>query len=783
VAALPGAGALHGQERAELVLDETPVPATGSLLLGGSAAETTSRAEKAGPAEKAIPAGNADVTSVAIGALAGRPTVRVELAGEPPLVDGRLDDVAWRGAAKLTSFVQERPIEGELATEDTEIYIAYDSRNIYFGIYAHYSDPGLIRANRVDRDRTGRDDTVTVFFDPFLDQQRGYAFSVNGYGVQGDSLMGSRGGGGFGGFGGGRGGPGGPGDSSWDALFSSAGRLVEDGWTAEMAIPFKSLRYPKQAGAGTHRWGFQIQRQIGGKDETVVWAPTSRDVIGFLSQMGVLEGMSDLSTSRNLELLPTVTAIQSQSLGSTGDYGRSGVQEGGVSVKYGITSNLTLDFAANPDFSQIESDRPQIDVNQRFPLFFSEQRPFFLEGQEVFRLSGRLNLVHTRTMIDPQLGAKLTGKVGKMTMGFLAANDEAPGKLDDPSDPAFGQAATFAIARIRYDFRPESSIGLIVTDREFVDQYSRVGGIDGQFRIGNNQRAGFRIVTSRHRDSAGVELSGDVVDGGYRKEGRNLSYSANYFSISPGFRTDTGFIRRVDQRRASGNASYRWWPESWIRSFGPRLSYERNYTFAGTLQDRQVGAGGNFSFARNISFNVNYNRDMERFLGVKFEKTRYGFGGIVSTNRVFSFGGFFNRGDSIRYVEDPYLGHSSGLNLFTTLRPFSRLQSDFNVTTTRFTDVRTDTPVFDVKIFRSLVTYQLTERLLVRSILEHNTFDRTLGANLLVTYRVNSGTVFFVGYDDRYRESQNIDPLLYQTPELRRTNRAFFTKLQILFRY
>ena len=778
MAALPGVGALHGQEPAALVSEEAPASATGLLLLGGRAAEIASRVEKVDPAEKSIPARNVDVTSVATGALAGRRVVRVVLAGEPPLVDGRLDDVAWRGAAKLTSFVQERPIEGESATEDTEIYITYDSQNIYFGIYAHYSDPDLIRANRVDRDRTGRDDTVMVFFDTFLDQQRGYAFSVNGYGVQGDSLIGARGSGGFGGgFGGG------PGDSSWNALFSSAGNLVEDGWTAEMAIPFKSLRYPKQAGAEMHRWGFQVQRKIGGKDEVVVWAPTSRSVMGFLTQMGVLEGMSDLSTSRNLELLPTVTAVQTQSLNSTGEYDRSGVQEGGISVKYGITSNLTLDFAANPDFSQIESDRPQIDVNQRFPLFFSEQRPFFLEGKEVFSLSGPLNLVHTRTLIDPQFGAKLTGKMGKMTMGFLVANDEGPGKLDDPSNPAFGQTATFAIARIRYDFRPESSIGLIVTDREFVDQYSRVGGVDGQFRIGSNQRAGFRIVTSRHRDSAGVELSGDVVDGGYRKEGRNLSYSASYFSISPGFRTDTGFIRRVNQRRASGGASYRWWPESWIRSFGPRLSYERNYTFAGTLQDRKVGTSGSFNFARNISFRVNYNRDMERFLDVKFEKTRYGFGGTVATSRIFSFGGFFNRGDSIRYVENPFLGRSSSLNLFTTLRPFSRLQSDLNISTSRFSDVRTNAELFDVKIFRSLITYQLTERLLVRSILEHNTFDRTLGANLLVTYRVNSGTVFFVGYDDRYRESRNIDPLLYQTPELRRTNRAIFTKLQILFRY
>ena len=213
-----------------------------------------------------------------------------------PSIDGRLDDPAWTTATHVTRFVQTRPAEGEPASEGTDVYIAYDSERLYFGFHAHYSDPRLIRANRVDRDHAAGDDTITVYFDTFLDQQRAYAFSVNGYGVSGDSLIridlraGDAGGAADGNA------P--PGDTSWDALFSTAGQLVDDGWTAEMAIPLKSLRYPARAADEAHAWGFQIVRTIQSKGETVVWAPITRSVSGFMTQMGVLGGITRLSTSR-----------------------------------------------------------------------------------------------------------------------------------------------------------------------------------------------------------------------------------------------------------------------------------------------------------------------------------------------------------------------------------------------------------------------------------------------------------------------------------------------------
>lgn len=719
-------------------------------------------------------------------ALAGRPRATAIHTATPPSIDGAIDDLAWQRAARITSFVQERPVEGAPPTEETEVRIAYDSQHIYIAIHAFYSNPDIIRASRADRDRIGADDTVTVFFDPFLDQQRAYAFTVNAYGVQADSLLGGGGGGGWGGPGGRGGGPGGggPGDSSWDALFHSAGTRVADGWTAELAIPFKSLRYPGRAPDQPHVWGFQIQRDINGKNESVVWAPVSRDVMGFLRQMGVLDGMLNLSTSRNIELLPSVTGIQTRSLDDDDAraYTTDAVREGGIGVKYGVTSNLTLDFTLNPDFSQIESDVQQIEVNQRFPLFFPELRPFFLEGQEIFSLPGPGNLVHTRTIVDPRYGAKLTGKVGQMTVGLVFANDQAPGR-GEPTDHGYGQNAQVLVGRLRFDFASDSNVGLLVTDREFADTFSRTGAIDGRFRIGSNQRVSLKAVTSRHRDDEGVGRQGALYSVDYRKEGRRLSYGADFFSISPDFRTDTGFIRRVDERRVGADVSYRWWPESWVTNWGPNAQYSRNYTHDGVLQDERYNLGMNVQLARNVNFNGDVSRELERFQGIDFWKTRFGFGGRINTSRRVSFGGFINGGDEIRFVDDPFLGSSRGVNFSATLRPLDRLQSDISLSSSRFVDRRNDLVVFDVKIWRSQTSYQFTNRLRMRSIIEYDDFDETLGGNFLVTYRINAGTVFFVGYDDRYQRGDLIDADALPTSRLHRTNRAVFTKLQVLFRY
>ena len=717
------------------------------------------------------------------GVLTGRPRVRVSRTDTPPTIDGRLDDEVWRTAAMLSEFVQQAPLDGAPATEETEIYISYDSEHIYFAFYLHYSDPSLLRANRVDRDTAWQDDLMTVYLDTFLDQQVSYDFDLNGYNVQGDGVINASQS---------RGGPIPIADRSWEALFYSGTEIVEDGFTAEMAIPFKSFRYPEQQPGVEHRWGFQFVREIKGKNqENVVWAPMSRDVQSFMGQMGVLEGMTDLSTSRNLEILPSFTAIQYSSIdGETAEIVNRGTDpEGGVNVKYGITSNLTADFTANPDFSQIESDLPQIEVNQRFPLFFPELRPFFLEGAEIFEFVSPVDLVHTRTLVDPNVGAKLTGKVGNTTLGVMVTDDEAPGKRDDPNDPGYGRTAQVAIGRARYDLYSESHIGALVTDREFLDGYNRVGGIDGQFRLGQATRFNFVAFQSQDRDENGVERTGPMLGAMVGHEGRHLQARVFGARIDPDFRTDVGFLQRVDQQLGSANVGYRWWPESWLISWGPTLDYQLSYTHAGIREDETIDAGLNFDFSRNINVSGNAIQAHERFGGVDFDRRNYSLSTFISTSRLFSLGGSFRWGDEIYYIDrqNPHLGRGNSATLSATVRPDPRFSSQLNLATSRFFDVRNGShPVFNVQVLRALSTFTFTDRLLFRNITEYNSFRGTLGTNLLLTYRINALTVFYVGYDDHYRQEDLIDvhdSRFFQSTAFRRTNRALFTKLRILFRY
>ena len=428
-------------------------------------------------------------------------------------------------------------------------------------------------------------------------------------------------------------------------------------------------------------------------------------------------------------------------------------------------------------------------MNQRFPLFFSELRPFFLEGQEIFNVPGPVTFLHTRTIVDPRFGVKLTGKVGRTTIGALVADDEAPGKRDDPADPAFGQTAQFLIGRVRYDLYGDSHLGALVTDREFMDSYNRVAGMDGQFRLGSTNRLNLYLFQSQTRGEDGVERSGPASGGLYRHNGRNLSYSAGTILTDPDFRDQSGFVRRVDERRVISNVSYRWWPETWLISWGPQVNFQLNYDFNDVLQDEVAGGGLDFAFARNVTAGIGAERALERFGGVDFWKWNYSTTFNVNTSRLVSVEGNLDWGDGIFFSENPFLGRSTGGRILSSVRPFSRLQADVSVDFSHLQDRLTGTAVFDVKIFRAFTTYQFTERLLLRNIMEYNTFDKTLDANILFTYRVNSGTVLFVGYDDHYQQGDFIDfgealtERFLVTNRLERTNRAFFTKFSYLFRY
>jgi hypothetical protein len=272
-----------------------------------------------------------------------------------------------------------------------------------------------------------------------------------------------------------------------------------------------------------------------------------------------------------------------------------------------------------------------------------------------------------------------------------------------------------------------------------------------------------------------------------RRNGRNLSWAFIANAISPEFGSELSFIQRVNQIQIMApQFSYRWYPESWIRNWGPGFNMPRLYDFTThELQNSDYTQNVNFTFAKNITLTANYNRAMERYRGINFDKNRWTLSGNVNTSRKVLLTWNVNNGDQIRFVPDPFLGRLLDYGITATFRPFSRLQSALKIDANRFTDPVNHRQEFNVKILRSTTTYQFTPRLLIRNITELNTGEgsnHTIFENILVTYRVNSGTVFYVGYDDRFKEANAINAQLFSDPGYLRTNRAIFAKIQYLFR-
>jgi hypothetical protein len=394
--------------------------------------------------------------------------------------------------------------------------------------------------------------------------------------------------------------------------------------------------------------------------------------------------------------------------------------------------------------------------------------------------------VQTRRIVDPRYAAKLSGKIGSRTsIGLFIANDEAPGKVES-TDAAFGKKAGSVLGRVKYELYRNAHVGMIFTDREFMNDYSRLVGFDTALPIGVTKNFGLRFYKSDQEEN-GVRKTGWSTENTLRHNGRHLGWALIHNAISPDFGSQLSFIQRVDQIESMPSINYRWYPENWIRNWGPNFGNSRLWDFKGDLQNENYSPRVSFSFARNISLNVGFTRSMERYRDIKFNKKGWSISSTVNTSRKISFSVNYNDGNEIRFVADPFLGMNREYGATVTARPTSRLQSVFRLSTSRFLDQRTgaDVTAFDVKILRSTTTYQFTRRLLIRNIWELNAglgSRNTTFENILITYRVNSGTVFYLGYDDRYRHGDAISTKLFQDPAYQRTNRAVFTKIQYLFR-
>lgn len=714
----------------------------------------------------------------------------------PPRLADFLNGVSREAELAVSDFRQYSPGDGIPVTQPTTAYLSYDDRNLYVAFVCK-DDPKLIRARMAKHDQILTDDRVIINIDTFLDRRRMYWFDINPYGVQADGTVID----------------GVEDSSSWDTLWYSEGKITEDGYVVLAAIPFKSLRFPDKA---EHTWGLILGRYIQRNNEVALWPQLSRRKPGWVQQGGDLEGLRGISPGRNLQFIPYGLLSRSRYLdiptGGPPALVWDTEARAGVDAKVVLKDAFTLDVAVNPDFSQVESDEPQVTVNQRYEVYFPEKRPFFLENAGFF--STPQTLFFSRRIADPRFGARLTGKSGPWSIGALFADDRGPGKTLPASDPNYGRQSPVAVFRLQRDLTRRgrnSSVGFMATSQDFAGTYNRVYAMDAQWQILGNWLFQGQAAGSKTRETGGVMLAGPSYRAGVYHQGRHFISETRYLDVSPTFRSYLGFVPRLDIRELRQRTGYLWrYDQGWLQYFGPELTASINYDRQGRLRDWNVVPEFRISLIRGTDLSVYREEAYELYLGRGFRRPLSAIRFRTEWLSWLWIETQFYRGAAINYNPrpglPPFLGDTTRLQGVLTLRPDPHLQLE---QTYLYSALRTNSRsglsaaqpgdvIFQNHILRTKVNYQFTRHHSLRFIADYDsilpnakwtnlTKEKRLNLDALYTYMLNPGTALHIGFTDQ-RENYRLDPL--QSPLLQRTaglnlntGRQVFVKLSYLLRF
>jgi len=672
--------------------------------------------------------------------------------------------------ASVSDFTQRAPIDGEPATEKTEVWMAYSKTTLYFVFICHDSHPTLIREHLARRENIFFDDTVSVLLDPFGDRRIGVYFTVNAAGVQSDaSWMENN----FPKY-------------SWDTVWDSEGSVTPEGWMALVAIPFRSLRFNRNQ----TDWGVVFSRNFPRNSEMDYWPRVAANVSGTLSQEGTLRGIEGVSGARNLQLNP-YALVQNERRMDVVDFANpffsSRHLQGatGGEAKLILKDSFVLDTTLNPDFSDVESDQPQFTVNQRFSVFFPELRQFFLENSEYF--STPINLVYTRNIAHPAWGVRLTGKSGNTNVGIFATDDRSQGESVASNDPLYQKKTIAAVGRISRDLGTGSNVGIIYTDREFGDGWNRVGGVDFTFRMNEHWTAKGQMLASStmgDKDSGTPPIysAGPAGLVQISRSGHSFNLFNNFADISTGFQTQLGFIQSTNIRRNFLHATHQWFPkEKFYQTFGIEVNQElafdhqgnRVYSYSGInpfwhLPRRIVispSVGQNSDTVNPIAYPVlsNYRNFTENYGGLWMR-------GAPWSQFNFQFDSYF--GGNVNYNpiagKAPSLLNRQSVSLNFTVQPSHQLTIDNTYLLDRNFAAHDGPFVYESQTMRSKVNYQFTRSISARVIAEvASTLANPAETSLLRTKRLSTqallawlpypGTSVYLGYTN---DLQNIDRTL-----------------------
>jgi hypothetical protein len=737
------------------------------------------------------------------------PIFHITPASTEPKIDGMLDDDLWSRAVKVENFTEIQPGDNIQPEVTTEAYFAYDENNLYVAFVCYENTTNDIRATITDRDAMFSDDYVGIMIDTFNDQQNAYEFFVNPHGVQGDLRR-----------------TGNHEDSSYDAVWYSGGKINGNSWTAEISIPFRSIRFPDME---SQSWGMHIIRnRPRSSREQHSWVPISRDENCLFCEAGTLNGLDGINQGKNVEVLPYVIGSQYGGLEDTEDpnsqfINENGAGDAGVGLKYGITPNYTLDFTYNPDFSQIESDAAQISANQTFALFYRERRPFFQEGADIF--DTEINTVYTRTINDPILASKITGKSGRTTVGYMVARDENSPYIvpfEESSQMAINGKSYSNIVRVKRDFLEDSHYGLIATDRrnETNGGANTNIGIDSRIRFREKYRIEAQIQGSYTREPDDSTLSEDfdyiefgdqkqynsLFDGeefaGYAAEiqfgrsARHWNFWTWYNDYSPTFRAENGFVRSNNFRETGLWTGFMvYFDENrYLERMQPQFNFGRKYNHDGLFKDEWIQPNIWVRFRKQTSLWAGYLISRERFNDVYVDGIRRIQGNIHSNFSQMLSGGFYvGYGHSLVRDENPRLGEQMSTSVWATLKPTAQLKMslDFNSFSmyelndnydreTNELLANAGDEIYDVYVVRAKLTYQFTRNLFFRVVTQYVDSDDLIEFDPLLSYKLNPFTVFFLGSSHDFMQMDTGIP--GDEPAYTQTERTYFVKFQYLFR-
>jgi hypothetical protein len=715
-------------------------------------------------------------------AVAATEHYEITRTASPIRVDGVLEETAWEGATAIPLAHEWFPGDNVPAPVATTALVTYDGEHLYVAFRAADPDPSRIRARFADRDAATDDDTVGFMIDPFHDGRRAFQFRVNPLGVQMDAVNSD---------------VEGTEDFSWDAIWESAGRITGEGYVVEIAIPFRQLRFP--ASGNPQTWGFLAMRDwprsLRHRLRSIV---TDQDRNCLVCQCGELAGFERLETGRNLEVTPTLTG------GLTEE--RTGFPEGpfetaddklepGVSARWGVTPNVSLNAALNPDFSQVEADAAQLDVNVRFALFFPEKRPFFLEGADFFET--QLPLIFTRTVADPVAGIKVTGKQDAHAFGAFFARDRLNNLILPGSQSSraviLDQDVTSGVLRYRRDLGKTSTLGVLWAGREGDEYRNHVAGLDGVYRFTGSDVVRYQLAGSTTRYPKALEglgpresFDGHALSLSYQHADRNWGWSGGYQELAPEFRGDSGFINQVGVRGGSAGVERRFRGEEggWFSNVYAFFGVDGTREYDGAWNEWGSDLVLTYQGPRQSEVSVSVAPNQEHFQGVTYHNTRYGASGQLQPTGDSELALAVRWGEAIDFVNNrqgEFVTLSPGVELKLGRRFQGRLDwvhQEFDVEGGR---------LFTVDLPQTRLLYHFSRRSFLRAILQYewlrrepdlytvavNRESKELLTQLLFSYRLNAQTVFLVGYSDNHLGINAVD--------LTQTDRTVFLKLGYAF--